>query len=789
MTRLRRCFAFAPVAVACAFACAVFAHGQAAKRYQQPAAKAAPKLAPKSKTAAPAPQARPFPYTEAIRANNIGLVLMDRLQFDQALGKFQTACILDPQSDVGCLNTGIAFLNMRRYDDARRILETSVQRDPQSPRAWFNLALLERAANHADAALADFQKVAALDPGDPDTQYFLGFLDAEAGHLDRASAEFHRAIEIDPFHASAEYGLAELEQDSGDAAGAKTHLERFRHITGQGLGKPIEFVYGGQGKYSLAGEIPGPPPNPAPPAIPVHFVDVSSDLGLPRATLPRPRTEVARVRGKTKSETPPQAAPEDLASFLGSGACVLDYDGDGKPDIFLVNADGKGNAALLHNVGHGKFVNVTKAANLQFLGEGTGCAVGDYDNDGHPDLVVSSGDGITLFHNEGDGTFKDVTDAAGVRTVGLALGVTFLDYDHDGDLDIYVTRFNNFPLENPAQPFTFLDDSPPPGNILWRNLGGGSFGDYTKQMALAGSAASVAALESDLNNDGTIDLVVTGWENSPEVFLNAREGPFQSAAPWVGETPPRPAGAVALDFDHDGRMDLAFTHWAPPGLSLWRNTGVARAQEKGPQGAPSFERVALPDPGWMRAWGIAAFDYDNDGWTDLVAVGETFAGKGQILLLRNEGVGADGKVHFRDVTHATGLDKIVLHNPRSVIAFDPEGDGSADLLITQNSLPPVLLKNVGGNENNWLELALTGDADNRTGIGTRVEILSGARKQFFEVPGASGYLGQSPAEIFTGLGNEDAAANVLRLRWPTGAHQNEMQIQGNQRAAITEQSK
>ena len=777
MTRLGRRLAFASVALACAFAGIAFARGQSTKHHQLAA-----KTSKESAAPAPPPQPQPFPYTEAIRANNVGLVLMDRREFAQALGKFQTACILDPQSDIGCLNTGIAFLNMGRYDDARRILETSVQRDPQSPRAWFNLALLERATDHRDAALADFQKVDALDPDDAVTHYFLGFLDAQAGHLDKASAEFHRAIEIDPFEASAEYGLAELAHDSGDAAGAKAHFERFSHITGQGLGKPIALVYGGQGQYSLAGEIPGPPPGPAPPAIPVHFVDVSSDLGLPRA--PLPATRAARAGGKTKSEAAPQAAPEDLASFLGSGACVFDYDGDGKPDIFLVNADGKGNAALLHNVGHGKFVDVTKSAKLQFLGEGTGCAVGDYDNDGYPDLVVSSGDGIALFHNEGDDTFKDVTDAAGVRTIGLALGVTFVDYDHDGDLDIYVTRFNDFPLGNPSQPFTFPDGAPPPGNILWRNLGGGTFGDYTKQAGLGGSAASVAALESDLNNDGTIDLVVTGWEKSPEIFVNALEGPFQSVARWVGETPPRAAGAVALDFDHDGRMDLAFTHWAPPGLSLWRNTS-----RKGSQGAPSFERVSLPDPGWMRAWGIAAFDYDNDGWTDLVAVGETFAGKGQILLLRNEGIGADGKIHFRDVTRQTGLDKIVLHNPRSVIAFDPEGDGSADLLITQNGLPPVLLKNVGGNENNWLELALSGDPDNRTGIGTRIEILSGAQKQFLEVSGASGYLGQSSAEIFTGLGNEEGAADVLRLRWPTGARQNELQIPGNQRAVISEQAK
>ncbi|HTX15448.1 MAG TPA: FG-GAP-like repeat-containing protein [Candidatus Baltobacteraceae bacterium] len=780
MPRARRWPMLGAAALASTLVCVALARGQAMARH--PSQESNPAARKSAASSAPAPP-KPFPYTEAIRANNIGLVLMDRRQFDQALAKFQTACILDPASDVGCLNTGISFLNMSRYDDARQILEKSVQRDPQSPRAWFNLALLERATGHPNAAFDDFQKVVALDPDDAITHYFLGFLDAQAGHLDKASAEFRRAIEIDPFQASAEYGLAEIEHDSGDAAGSRAHFERFSHITGQGLGQPIAFVYGGQGKYSLAGEIPGPPPGPAPPAIPVHFVDISAQLGLPRMLF-TPRV-AARSGGKTKSAAAPSAPVETLANFLGSGACVFDYDGDGKPDIFLVNADGKGNAALLRNMGHGRFADVTKAAKLQFLGEGTGCAVGDYDNDGHPDLVVSSGDGITLFHNEGDGTFKDVTDAAGVRTIGLALGVTFVDYDHDGDLDLYVTRFNDFPLDNPSQPFTFPGDAMPPGNILWRNLGGGAFSDYTSQTALAGNDASVGAIASDLNMDGTIDLVVTGWANSPQVFLNAREGPFRSANPWAGAGPRRTAGAVSADFNRDGRMDLAFTSWASPALSVWRNAGGSGLSN----GPLSFERVDLPDPGWMRAWGIAAFDYDNDGWTDIVAVGETFAGKGQIVLLRNEGIGSDGKLHFRDVTRETGLDKIVLHNPRSVIAFDPEGDGSPDLLITQNGLPPVLLKNVGANENNWLQLALTGDTDNRDGLGTQVEILSGAQKQILEVPGASGYLGQSPAEIFTGLGPEEDAADVLRLRWPTGVHQNVIRVPGNQPATITEEAK
>ncbi len=731
------------------------------------------------------------PLTQAIRENNIGLALMDRHDFPGALGRFQTACVMNPDSDTGCLNMGITLMSMGRYDDAQRVLAKSVERDPQNPRAWYSLALLEKAEGQLGAAREDFQKVAVIDPDDAGTQYFLGYLASQAQKYDEAVAAFKRAIDLDPFHASAEYGLSQAEQHLGDAVDAKTHLERSQHITDEKLGKPVRFLYGEEGKYSLGQEMTVPA-GPVSPAIPVHFVDVTSFSGLPQ---PRPvATTRARPGGKRAGD---QATPSTLANFLGSGACVFDYDGDGKPDIFLVNADGKGNAALYRNTGKGTFVNVTKAAKLEFHGEGMGCAVGDYDNDGHPDLVVTSGDGITLFHNEGNGTVKDVTDEAGLRqpnlqanSVGdqsagqsdaqsseqtsggatvLAMGVTFVDYDQDGDLDIYVTRFSNFPLDSETEPFTFPEDAPAPGNILWRNNGNGTFVDRTNDLGLGGSAPSIGALGSDLNNDRAIDLVVTGWQKFPTVFMNAREGPFRATSPWAISMPGPAAGVVAADFDHDGWMDLAFTHLASPAVTIWRNV----------QGK-SFERVPFVPPGWMRAWGIAVLDYDNDGWADLVAVGETFAGEGRIALFRNE-----GPTGFRDVTRETGLDKVELHNPRGVIAFDHDSDGSADLLITQNNLPPVLLKNVGGSKNGWLKLALSGDPDNKTAIGAKVDIFSGAQRQTWEVSGASGYLGQGPPEILTGLGSE-RQADVIKLQWPMGLLQNELQVPGGVRTPITE---
>lgn len=726
---------------------------------------------------------------QAIRENNLGLALMDRRDYPGALGRFQTACVMDPESDTGCLNMGIALLSMSRYDDARQVLAKSVERDPGNARAWYSLGLLERALGHLDDARENFQKAAAIDPDDAGTQYFLGYLASQAQRYDLAVAAFKRAIELDPFHASAEYGLSQADEHLGDEDGAKAHLERFQRISQEKLGTPVRFLYGEQGKYSLGQEMVAPEES-VPPAIPVAYVNVTAISGLPQSQPAVPTG--ARVGGKRATFDRKLSQP-GVASFLGSGACVFDFDGDGKLDIFLVDADGQGNAALYRNTGKGSFVNVTKTAKLEFHGEGMGCAVGDYDNDGHPDLAVTSGDGIRLFHNEGNGTFKDVTDAAGLGPEdpqasptsdqnssepgaqhgegpgAFAMGVTFVDYDQDGDLDIYVTRFSNFPLESKTDLFTFPENSPAPGNVLWRNNGNGTFVDRTRELGLGASAPSVGAIGSDLSNDRAIDLVVTGWQKFPSVFMNTREGAFRATSPWAISMPGPAAGVVAADFKHNGWMDLAFTHWASPAITVWRNVR-----------GKSFERVPLVIPAWMRAWGIAALDYDNDGWVDLAAVGETFAGEGRIALFRNE-----GPAGFRDVTHETGLDKIVLTNPRGVIAFDFEGDGSSDLLITQNQLPPVLLKNVGGNKNGWLKLALSGDPDNRTGIGARVDIYSGAERQSWEVLGASGYLGQGPPEILTGLGNE-RQADVIKLLWPTGIRQNEMQARGEARVPITE---
>ena len=190
--------------------------------------------------------------------------------------------------------------------------------------------------------------------------------------------------------------------------------------------------------------------------------------------------------------------------------------------------------------------------------------------------------------------------------------------------------------------------------------------------------------------------------------------------------------------------------------------------------------MKLPQTNWVRAYGVVAFDYDNDGWVDLAAVGETKDGKGEVRLFRN--LGPDG---WKDVTADVGLDKIQLKEPRAIIAGDYDNDGAVDLLITQNHGPAVLLRNEGGNKNNSLRLALKGLNDNKSAIGTKVEIFSAGLRQKFEVYGSSGYLGQNSPYLTIGLG-QAKQADVVRLLWPTGVLQDEIEVAANKVQNIQE---
>ncbi len=681
--------------------------------------------------------AQATPSDEAARANNLGAAYMNQQLFEKARKSFEHAFELNPKLNIARMNQGIALLNLAEVDEAAKILEASVRENPNDPHAWYNLGLLYKNTSDPSRAVDAFKRVIAIDAHDPDTWYFLGSVYSQLKQFPQAIDAFQHALALNPLHASSQFGLARAYQQAGDTTQAKERLARFQYITQNKLGAAITLAYGEQGKYSLVEES-AESVEKVPPAIDVHFEDVTAAAGL------------------TSKANPATDLP---TYYFGPGACFLDYDGDGYPDLFLPDGGPQGGMTLYHNLRNGKFDDVTKKAGLDPSLHAIGCTAGDYDNDGATDLAVSFNGRVLLLHSEKNGTFKDVTEAAGIRNPGFNTGLTFIDYDHDGDLDLFVSQ-------EKSSASTGAIDRTSYGR-MWRNNGNGTFTDVTESVAMSSTLPSLGALGTDFNNDRAVDLIQTGNRTDGQYLKNPREGKFTAEPLQDGVAPTN--GLAILDFNHDGWMDVAYTHHTSPGLTLSSN-----------QHGTKLEPVALPETGWARAYGVAAFDYDNDGWVDLVAVGETKDGRGEVKLFRN--LGLDG---FQDVSAETGLDKISLKDPRSIVTADYDNDGTTDLLITQNHRPAVLLKNVGANKNHWLRLSLKGLNDNKSAIGTKVEVFSGANRQKFELAGSSGYLGQSSLDIVIGLGQEKQA-DIVRMLWPTGVLEDEIEVAPDRAQSYTE---
>src|SRR6202521_5664111 len=535
---------------------------------------------------------------EAYRFNTLGVAYMNQQRPADAQKYFEKALEADPKFAVARLNLGVSLLAQQKLEPARGAIEAAAQQLPRDAYAWYNLGLVYKDLGETEKGIAAFQHVTQIAPNEPDAYYFVGYLNAQLQKYDEAIAAFQKGLALSPFHASSEFGLARALQRKGDAAAAREHLARFQKITTEHLGAPFGAGYGDQGRYSLA-ELPVNSVVEVPAAIPVRFTA-------------QPNAFTAKSLGANRAELGPN-----------TGACFFDYDGDGKPDLFLVSGAADGTSRLLHNLGDGRFEDVTRETDIRLTGSGLGCTAGDFDNDGHRDLAACLSDGVGMLRNKGDGKFEDVTQAVGIRREKACVGVTFVDFDHDGDLDLYITM-----APDATTP------SAPPHNVLWRNNGNSTFTDVSAETALAFAATGAGVVATDFNNDRAVDFVIAGGQAGASILLNPREGkftPLASAIDFKKENLPPAVGVVALDFNKDGWMDLAFTHAGAPGISLWRNVDGKR-----------LERVKLPDLNWQHGWGISPIDYDNDGWIDLIAVGENASGAGEVRLLRNLGFDASG---------------------------------------------------------------------------------------------------------------------------------------------------
>ena len=495
-----------------------------------------------------------------------------------------------------------------------------------------------------------------------------------------------------------------------------------------------------------------------------------------------------------------------LPETMGAGCAFIDLDGDGWPDILLINGTDfaphkqRWLPAFYHNNHNGTFTDVTRGSGLDVEMYGMGVAVADYDNDGLPDVYITALGGDHLFHNEGHGHFRDVTARSGIRNANFGTSAAWLDYDRDGKADLFVANYVTWSKEKDQRcsmdgtnksyctPEVYKGIS----SKLYRNLGNGKFEDVTQKAGLGDATSkSLGVVVFDYNGDGWPDLFISNDTQPNKLYRNNKNGTFteegmQAGVAYAEDGTARGAmGADAADYDHSGRPDLIVGNFANQMLGLYRNEGKGIFVDESPSSAVG--RASLRS----LTFGAFFFDYDLDGWDDI------FAANGHIepdinrvqpmvqyrqapLLLRNQGKG-----RFENVSKQLGADFERPLVARGAAYADYDHDGDLDVLINTNNGPAVLLTNDGGNRNHWLTVRLIGTKSNRSALGAIVRIESALGKQWSAVHSGSSYCSQSDLALTFGLG-QDKLISLLEVDWPSGIHQQFKNINPNQFLTIDE---
>jgi enediyne biosynthesis protein E4 len=490
------------------------------------------------------------------------------------------------------------------------------------------------------------------------------------------------------------------------------------------------------------------------------------------------------------SETPMRYAPETMAG----GVAVFDYNKDGKPDIFFTNgatipglkkSDAKYANRLFRNDGNGVFTDVTRLAGLAGTGYDTGVAVGDYNNDGYPDLFVAGVHRNTLYRNNGNGTFTDVTAAAGLAGPDpefgplWSVGGVWFDFDNDGKLDLFVTDYLSWAPDKEPECLQkgkrdychpkYFEGTP---NRLYRNNGDGTFTDVS---AAAGIRAFVGkgmgAAMADFNQDGRPDIFVANDKMANFLFLNLGQGKFREVALEAGVAWPERGvdisgmGVDFRDIDNDGLPDVFFVALDNETFPLFRNTGKGFFQER--TRASGLEAATLA----MSGYSPGIYDFDNDGWKDI------FVSRGHVQSREMEGMLAIeqhnsvfrnlGNGKLAALTAEAGLDAHPRRRHRGAAFGDFDGDGRIDVVVSALGAEAEIWQNDSPGSNHWLAIELVGTASNRDGIGAVVKVVSASGTQYNHMTTAVGYASSSAGPVHFGLG-KDTAAQLVEIRWPSG---------------------
>ena len=505
-----------------------------------------------------------------------------------------------------------------------------------------------------------------------------------------------------------------------------------------------------------------------------------------------------------------------LIESMSGGVAMIDYDGDGLVDLYFVNGAKlkdpmkRGERPdksepiywnrLYRNLGALRFEDVTERAGVRGDGYSMGVAVGDYDNDGHPDLYVTNWGRNILYRNNGDGSFSDVSQKAGVTGGGWSAGAGFADLDGDGWLDLFVARYLDWDFEPDIwcgapkegyRSYCHPDQFEPVSHIVYRNRGDGTFEDVSQSSGVAASKGKgLGVAFHDFDRDGRIDIVVANDSYPQQLFRNLGGFKFEEVALELGlayDDDGRVYAGMGVDcndFDNDGWPDVFINALATQRYALYRNR-----QGLFEYASPDTNVAAISQ---MRSgWGTKFFDYDNDGWKDLlVAQGHVMDNieltqpalryREPLLLMRNAG----GR--YTDVSARSGSVFAAPLAARGAAFGDLDNDGAVDVALNILGGPAMVLRNSGAKGNHWISLKLEGTMSNRDGIGALVRLATaGGLEQHQIATTASSYLSASDVRVHFGLGRQ-SAVKFIEIRWPSGKLQTLEKVQADRLLRVKE---
>lgn len=660
---------------------------------------------------------------------DLGLALMQDNKLDAALGELTTAKQMAPKLVAVAYNLGILYKRELRYPDAEAALKRVVAADPNDPAAWFNLGDVYFAEKDLPASLAAHERVVSMGLGHGQNFY--------------VAALFHTFTILIRMNKQAEAQKV-----------LKVHEKVRDMVPSISLQSPA--LEGGKYGAILVPRAPETASVAKVGNAPVKFQDITSSLGINLAPMSSPGKAGKAISAREYSL---EYARKNLVPLFGPSIAVGDYDGDGRPDLYLVNPAGTNH--LFHANADGTYTDVTEKAGVAGPGGSLSAAFADYNNSGHPSLFVVGLGGVTLYRNKGDGTFVNETEKA--KLAGnpgeLDTRAVLFDADDDGFLDLVVTAYTNLDAPPSKPSFVFPQDFKGAQSHFYRNNGDGTFTDVTEASGLNVFGRTRGAAFADFDNDGYADLVFVRDDASPFLFMNQGEDKFLNRTSEAGADfqKSRADEVRVADFNHDGNFDLAL--WSPSRYEVLLNRGGGKfaAEANLPNVVPASAPFAFRG---------TIVDARGDGSADLLVADA----KGKMHLLTNrerrfeesalslpnDAAGRNGSLSWLApalLRNPGKLDLLGITRAGEVKAFEREG-------------PPA----------GWVEVRLEGYKSNSQGYGTTVEIKAG---NYYNKVLATSW----PVRVFTG---DLKKLDVVRVTWPNQVIQNSIDVTADQTLEVRE---